>query len=586
MKRTYSFVGRAACSFLALGFLIALPTARAQGTAFSYQGRLNDGANPANGSYDLTFSLYDAESAGNQVGSTITNIAVAVSNGLFVVSLDLGAGIFDGSPRWLEIGLSTNEAGAFELLSPRQAITTVPYAIYAGRAGSVAANSVTSDQLLTPLAPADGQVLAYTGGSLSWRDPGAATSLWSLNGSDIYYNDGNVGIGTSSPFAGIKLDVRGPLLISPGGTGGAIQFGSPNGETGMSIVGAAPGSGRADVRFDGSTLKLVAGIVGGPPPSGNGVVIGTNGGVGVGTAAPRSRLHLYDAVNSISHLIQTDGGINAWAKVAFQNQNGQWDIGTSRGYNGDVFYVDRIGTAPLELQLAPNGYLGLGITPFAKLHLYEPVESVTQVIETSGGINAWAQLRFRNGNGEWIMGTSRGYNGDQLYFSHPGAADPAFTIQPNGDAYAARNFSTCTLTIRGGCDLAEPFPMEEGAIDKGSVVVIDDEHPGRLKLSDRPYDTRVAGIVSGANGINPGISLHQEGAMEGGQNVALSGRVYVQADASSGAIRPGDLLTTSPTPGHAMKATDSSRTAGAILGKAMSSLPDGQGMVLVLVTLQ
>ena len=72
------------------------------------------------------------------------------------------------------------------------------------------------------------------------------------------------------------------------------------------------------------------------------------------------------------------------------------------------------------------------------------------------------------------------------------------------------------LQITGGSDLAEPFNLSTKDIPKGAVVVIDEHAPGRLKLSDRPYDTRVAGIVSGANGINPGISLHQEGALEGG----------------------------------------------------------------------
>jgi hypothetical protein len=117
-------------------------------------------------------------------------------------------------------------------------------------------------------------------------------------------------------------------------------------------------------------------------------------------------------------------------------------------------------------------------------------------------------------------------------------------------------------------------------------VIIDPENPGKLKLSDQPYDRRVAGVVSGANGITPGISLRQEGALAGGENVALSGRVYVLADASGGAIKPGDLLTTSATPGHAMKVINHSKAQGAILGKAMSAIKEGKGMVLVLVTLQ
>ena len=148
------------------------------------------------------------------------------------------------------------------------------------------------------------------------------------------------------------------------------------------------------------------------------------------------------------------------------------------------------------------------------------------------------------------------------------------------------NANVHSLTIIGGSDVAEPFKMSVHEIPKGSVVIIDEDNPGQLKLSERAYDTRVAGIVSGANGIHPGISLSQKGALEGGENVALSGRVYALADASTSAIKPGDLLTTSPTPGHAMKVDDRDKAHGAILGKAMTGLKEGRGMVLVLVSLQ
>lgn len=160
------------------------------------------------------------------------------------------------------------------------------------------------------------------------------------------------------------------------------------------------------------------------------------------------------------------------------------------------------------------------------------------------------------------------------------------TATPQAKLHVVGTIRTSVLTITGGADIAEPFQMKEEEMAKGSVVVIDDRHPGRLKRSRNAYDRRVAGIISGANGINPGIALHQEGALEGGQNVALSGRVYVQADASSGPIHPGDLLTTSEMPGHAMRVGDHARAQGAVIGKAMSALEEGEGMVLVLVTLQ
>ena len=117
-------------------------------------------------------------------------------------------------------------------------------------------------------------------------------------------------------------------------------------------------------------------------------------------------------------------------------------------------------------------------------------------------------------------------------------------------------------------------------------MIIDEDNPGHLKLSRKAYDSRVAGVISGAGGVNPGIQLKQTGVLEGSQNVALTGRVYVQADASTGPIKPGDLLTTSDVPGHAMKVTDSTRAQGSILGKAMTKLEQGSGLVLLLVTLQ
>jgi len=185
--------------------------------------------------------------------------------------------------------------------------------------------------------------------------------------------------------------------------------------------------------------------------------------------------------------------------------------------------------------------------------------------------------------------------GNHISFGHAGVSEDFigyrdntfyFKDSPGGGDVCDPTVEVAVLRITGGCDLAEPFQMSEPEIPKGSVVIIDEDRPGHLKMSEGAYDTRVAGIVSGANGIKAGITLHQEGLIEGGQNVALTGRVYVQADASHGAIKPGDLLTTSNTPGHAMKVTDHAKAQGAILGKAMTGLKEGKGMVLVLVTLQ
>src|ERR1017187_3443228 len=109
--------------------LVTVNSAPAQGTAFTYHGRLNDAASPATGSYDLEFAIYDALASGSQIGGTLTRPATAVNNGLFTVTLDFGAGVFNGPPRWLEIGVRINGGGAFTTLIPRQQIMATPYAI-------------------------------------------------------------------------------------------------------------------------------------------------------------------------------------------------------------------------------------------------------------------------------------------------------------------------------------------------------------------------------------------------------------------------------------------------------------------------
>ena len=83
-------------------------TVHAQGTAFTYQGRLNDGGSPATGLYDLEFVVYDALYGGNPVAVPLTNSATGVTNGLFTVTLDFGSGVFTGPARWLQIVCATN----------------------------------------------------------------------------------------------------------------------------------------------------------------------------------------------------------------------------------------------------------------------------------------------------------------------------------------------------------------------------------------------------------------------------------------------------------------------------------------------
>lgn len=128
-------------TFLLLSAVLAFFPAKAifaQGTAFTYQGRLNDNGNPATGKYDFQFAIYDSSSGGTLIAGPVTASAVVVSNGLFVVNLDFGSGVFTGPARWLNIGVRTNgSTGAFTTLSPRQPLLPAPYAIFANTAGNL-----------------------------------------------------------------------------------------------------------------------------------------------------------------------------------------------------------------------------------------------------------------------------------------------------------------------------------------------------------------------------------------------------------------------------------------------------------------
>lgn len=160
------------------------------------------------------------------------------------------------------------------------------------------------------------------------------------------------------------------------------------------------------------------------------------------------------------------------------------------------------------------------------------------------------------------------------------------TILLDGDSGGEGRIVTDVLEITGGADLVESFDTREDSVAPGTVLVIDPTHPGELAVSREAYDRKVAGVVSGAGGVKPGLRMGQEGVASGETPVALTGRVYARASAENGAIRPGDRLTTASTPGHAMRVTDESRAGGAVIGKAMSALDEGTGLVLVLVNLQ
>lgn len=136
-----------------------------------------------------------------------------------------------------------------------------------------------------------------------------------------------------------------------------------------------------------------------------------------------------------------------------------------------------------------------------------------------------------------------------------------------------------------GADCAENFSIgQEQEICPGSVMVVGDAD--HLEICERAYDKRVAGVVSGAGNYRPGILLDKGNDSPDSVPLALVGKVYCQVDADYGPIQVGDMLTTSPTAGHAMKVSDPGQAFGAVLGKALREHTSGKGLIPILVALQ
>ncbi len=114
----------------------------AQGTAFTYQGRLNSSGNSASGSYDFRFKLFVDALGNTQAGGTLLTNGIPVTNGLFTVAIDFGSGIFNGTSYWLEVGVRTNGGTSYTSLAPLQSLTPSPYAIFANSASNAITASV------------------------------------------------------------------------------------------------------------------------------------------------------------------------------------------------------------------------------------------------------------------------------------------------------------------------------------------------------------------------------------------------------------------------------------------------------------
>jgi hypothetical protein len=249
------------------------------GTVFTYQGRLTDGGNPANGAYDFVFELYDVSSEGSPLGTQTKN-GIAVNDGYFTVELDFGSSAFTGDARWLQIDVKPTSSGTYSMLSPRQELTPTPYAIYA--AGTDWANLGN-----IPPGFADGV-----------DNVGSGDSDWTISGMNMYSGvSGNVGIGTSSPS--FDLDIFGSegfRVVESAGADSSFIFGE-FGETTWDYAGIE--FARVD-QDPGPAGYLQLSHIGVPKvqlhSQGNSYF--TGGNVGIGTSNPSRELDVDGTVKA------------------------------------------------------------------------------------------------------------------------------------------------------------------------------------------------------------------------------------------------------------------------------------------------
>ncbi|HUU95952.1 MAG TPA: hypothetical protein VM487_09430 [Phycisphaerae bacterium] len=588
---------------LTLGSAIEIARGDILGTAFTYQGQLKDSGVPANGDYDFVFRLFDDPNNGAQVGGDVEIDEWPVSDGLFTVELDFGTDVFTGDALWLDVSVRLDGGGEYTVLSPRQPLNATPYALYA------------------------------------LSGPGSG-GYWTANGNDIYNtNSGNVGIGTTTPQGQLEVLTADehaiwvttnyiPVLAyreSTSGTWPAIHGECDSGHAdGSAIRGimtsTSPGMHSAGVRgINNGTGGEGIGVYGSQDGGGWGVLGTTPDGIGVQGSS--------DEGYGVFGASGGAGGIGVYGFAVGAESTGVFGIslgedGYAGYFNGRGCFMGDVGirvqdpqasldvlnrSGPPAIRGVSSGTGVYGLHDESSGTLPGVWGATDSVSSNATGVRGFVNSTAPGGSSAGVRGHNNGTGGSGIgvWGSQDGSGYGVYGYTPSGrgvyglstdgvgvygrstNGYAGYFNGTVSVDVLEitGADVAEKFPVSE-EVKPGMVVAIDADNPGQLCLARGAYNRRVAGVVSGAGNIPTGTILGNLPGCEDDPPIALSGRVWVYGDATEQPIVPGDLLTTAAHPGHAMKVTDYEKAQGAVLGKAMTGLEEGTGLVLVLVNLQ
>ncbi|MHC5114894.1 MAG: hypothetical protein ACYTGP_10760 [Planctomycetota bacterium] len=535
-----------------LAALVAAPASAGTG-AFTYQGRLTESGVPFTGNIQLDFQLWDAAAGGSQIGSTITLAAWPVDDGLFSATLDFGDGAFDGSDRWLHISADS------WALTPRQKLTATPYADFAKNAP------------------------------------------FSVNGSSIYYNDGELGIGTDEPIRSLHVmtadlgadgadmanadvvvestDAQLHLLSDGAGTtGSAVSFREFSGGVPVDTWGVGRGTSGAGgwfrfVHTNGEVMRLMP-----------------DGRVGVGTTLPSARLHVLEDSGTAAE-IENDNAASVDAVLRL--------INAGRGYN---LYVDQDNASAT----LPAAYMrSEASSPTLDVRNFSNNGSAGQFVADPLGGSGDGVRGIAHGSGAGVYGisdTGVGVGVEAIAQVSGGIPLLANFTGPAGNdiavfQFAGLNRARIDTTGRGyfnggtqasGADVAEAFEVvgDVCSYEPGDVLVISTDADRTVTKSAQPYSTLVAGV----HATKPGVLLtdrHIDDSLEDTVPMGVVGVIPTKVSAENGPIRRGDLLVTASLAAHAMKGTDRSLMIGAIIGKSLENFDGpGTGVIEVMVNVK
>jgi hypothetical protein len=628
-----------------VSFSVALA---AEPIVMSFQGKLDGVSTHLDGAQtvldgSISFKIYDVPTGGTHLwqeghldivlDNGIFNLILGLDQSLDVIADDLADAIENGQS--LYMGVTLSQTG--QELTPRQRLTMAPLALVAKnlKGGVVDALSSNEDPAVygkndlgmgiqNPGVKGESSVGygVYGLSTGSFGVHGRSTSAYGLFGystdstavygkKDIGANDANPAIhgknfrttpGDNPGVMGESATGIGVKGLSNGGeeggyfksaTGNAVFAETPNTSSGIAVWGRATGSGdgvrgnssgddAAGVRGVNSATSADANF---PAP---GVYGYSSKGIGVyGKSASSIGLRVEGKTGGA--IIETDGGVGLDVVGVTKGINVSATTGFALYATSDNFHAVRGGTSHNE----SSGILGNNYADvFNSIYLNPGVRGWSK-----RGVGVYATSQYGHGIiGRAVLSTipslSKKYGG---FFVGDGTQQVlGLGVKGHsyfdGNAWATGSFiSNSTLSL----DFAEWIKVSDAKVESGDVVVIDTNNAEKLKKASSPYSTLVAGIVSTSPAFLAGgmseddtdkIYTKEEMEAKGYRMLALVGQVPTKVSTENGPIKIGDLLTTSNTPGHAMKATDPK--IGTIVGKALEALPSGKGKIKVLVTLQ